>query len=166
MDGGTSRRTIPRTGTAATATTMGSPVTPKDNAKPRSRSSPVRALIVACAVVAGGILYAAPAQADGGWEAVASSPSHEQIDFAWGIDQSAAESRAMSQCAVLERATDCLLLASGPDCVAVAWDGDEPINHAHAASGGGREVVLQAATAAAGSYANDPAARCSWDPHV
>jgi len=47
-------------------------------------------------------------------------------------------------------------VASGPDCVAIAGDGDQPINHAHGASGGGRDVVIQAAMAAAGPYANDP----------
>lgn len=52
---------------------------------------------------------------------------------------------------------------TGPDCVAVVWDADEPINHAHGASGGGRAVVLRAATAAAGAYANGPEARCSWE---
>src|SRR4249919_1726625 len=95
--------------------------------------------IVAGAALVGGLLSAPPAHADGGWVAAASSPSHEQMDFAWGIDQAAAESRALAQCAKLQRASDCLLLASGPDCLAVAWDGDEPINHAHGASGGGRE---------------------------
>jgi hypothetical protein len=76
-----------------------------------------------------------------------------------------AESRVLAQCAQIQRASDCLLLASGPDCVAIAWDGDQPINHAHGASGGGRQVVVQAAIASAGPYANDPQSRCSWDPH-
>ena len=97
--------------------------------------------IVAGTALAGGILYAPPAHADGGWVAAASSPSHEQMDFAWGIDQAAAEYRALAQCAQLQRASDCLLLASGPDCVAIAWDADQPINHAHGVSGGGRGVV-------------------------
>ena len=122
--------------------------------------------IVAGTALAGGILYAPPAHADGGWVAAASSPSHEQMDFAWGIDQAAAESRALAQCAQLQRASDCLLLASGPDCVAIAWDADQPINHAHGVSGGGRGVVVQAAMAAAGPYANDIQSPCSWDPHA
>jgi hypothetical protein len=122
--------------------------------------------IVAGTALAGGVLLAPPAHADGGWVAAASSPSHEQMDFAWGIDQAAAESRVLAQCAALQRASDCLLLASGPDCLAVAWDGDQPINHAHGMSGGGREVVVQAAIAAAGPYANDIQSRCSWDPHA
>jgi hypothetical protein len=63
------------------------------------------------------------------------------------------------------RASDCLLLASGPDCVAVAWDADHPINHAHGVSAGGPEVVRQGAMAAAGPYANDPEVRCTWFPH-
>ena len=121
--------------------------------------------IVAFTALAGGVLLAPPAHADGGWVAAASSPSHEQMDFAWGIDQAAAESRVLAQCAALQRASDCLLLASGPDCLAVAWDGDQPINHAHGVSGGGREVVVRAAIAAAGPYANDIQSRCTWDPH-
>ena len=112
-----------------------------------------------------GLLLAPRAHADDGWVVAASSPSHESSEKVWGFDQADAEARALSQCTVLERARDCVLLASGPDCVAIAWDGDQPINHAHGASGGGRDVVIQAAMAAAGPYANDPSARCSWDPH-
>ena len=112
-----------------------------------------------------GLLLAPCAHADDGWVAAASSPSHESSEKVWGFDQADAEARALSQCAVLERARDCVLLASGPDCVAIAWDGDQPINHAHGASGGGRDVVIQAAMAAAGRYADDSSARCSWDPH-
>lgn len=112
-----------------------------------------------------GVLLAAPADADDGWVAAASSPSHESSEKVWGATQAEAEGRALAQCAVLERARDCVLLASGPDCVAIAWDGDQPINHAHGASGGGRDVVIAAAMAAAGPDANDPSARCSWDPH-
>lgn len=111
------------------------------------------------------VTVAAPASADDGWVAAANSPSHESSEMVWGFDQADAESRALAQCAVLERADDCRLLASGPDCVAIAWDGDQPINHAHGASGGGRAVVLRAAMAAAGPFANDPSVRCSWDPH-
>jgi hypothetical protein len=124
-----------------------------------------RLIGVAAVVSAAGVLPAPFAHADDGWVAAASSPSHESSEKVWGFDQADAESRGLAQCAVLERARDCVLLASGPDCVAIAWDGDQPINRAHGASGGGRDVVIQAAMAAAGPYANDPSARCSWDPH-
>lgn len=117
------------------------------------------------AVTVMGVAFAPAARADNGWVAAASSPSYEQVDFAWGINQLAAESRVLTQCAQVQRASDCVLLASGPDCLAIAWDVDEPINHAHGVSGGGRDVVVQAAVAAAGPYANDVASRCSWDPH-
>jgi hypothetical protein len=112
-------------------------------------------------------LTAPPAHADGGWVAAANSPSHEQMDFAWGTDlnQATAESQALAHCAERERASDCQLLASGPDCVAIAWDGDQPINHAHGVSGGGTDVVIPGAMAAAGPHANNPEARCSWYPH-
>jgi hypothetical protein len=110
--------------------------------------------IMAGAALTAWILSAPAAHADGGWVAAASSPSHEQAELVWGATQADAESRALGQCAVLERASDCILLASGPDCVAIAWGGHQPINHAHAVSGGGREVVLRAALAAAGPHAN------------
>jgi hypothetical protein len=124
-----------------------------------------RLIGVVAVVSAAGVLLAPFAHADDGWVAAASSPSHESSEKVWGLDQADAESRALAQCAVLERARACVLLASGPDCVAIAWDGDQPINHVHGASGGGRDVVIQAAMAAAGPYANDQSARCSWDPH-
>jgi hypothetical protein len=121
--------------------------------------------VLVCAAIVAAVFGAPIAHADTGWVAAASSPSHEQMDFGYGPTQGAAESRALAQCAQLQRADDCLLLASGPDCVAVAWDVDEPINHAHGVSGGGRDVVLRGAIAAAGPSANDASARCSWDPH-
>lgn len=123
------------------------------------------ASLVASLMAANGILCAAPAYANDGWVAAASSPSHESSEKVWGYNQADAESRALAQCAALERADDCVLLASGPDCVAIAWDDAQPINHAHGASGGGREAALQGAIAAAGPGANDTSARCSWDPH-
>jgi hypothetical protein len=58
---------------------------------------------------------------------VASPPGHEQAELVWGIDQATAESDALAQGAALERASDCELLASGPDCVAIAWDRSQPI---------------------------------------
>jgi len=130
-------------------------------------TSSVRGVLVAGMGVASLTLAAPPAHADGGWVAAANSPSHEQMDWAWGTDlgQATAESRALAHCVELERASDCQLLASGPDCVAIAWDGDQPINHAHGRSGGGPEVVVQAAIAAAGPHANNPEVRCSWYPH-
>jgi hypothetical protein len=62
--------------------------------------------IVAGSALAGSVPYAPPAHADDGWVAVASSPSHEQVDFGWGIDQATAESKVLTQCAVLERHLD------------------------------------------------------------
>lgn len=122
-------------------------------------------MFIAGAALVGSVVVAPSAHADGGWVAYASSPSHEQSDFAWGIDQVTAESRVLAQCAQLQRASDCALLASGPDCVAIAWDADQPINHAHGASGGGPDVVLQSAIADAGPRASDAQVRCSWFPH-
>lgn len=119
---------------------------------------------VAFASIAAVLLTAPPAAADDGWVAVAHSPSHEQQDFGYGPDQATAVLNAMAQCAQLERAGDCRVLASSPDCVATAWDATEPINQLYAASGGGPEVVSRAAAALAGPYANDVAVRCTWWP--
>jgi hypothetical protein len=108
-------------------------------------------------------IWVAPvSHAEGGWVAVANSPGHEQQDWSIRPDQASAESAALAQCALLQRASDCRIVASGPDCVATAWDAAQPINQLHAASGGGPEVVVRAAMMAAGPTANDPAVRCSW----
>ena len=110
------------------------------------------------------VCLAPVASADDGWVAAANSPSHEQMDWAYGPDQASAETAALNQCARLQRATDCRVLASSPDCVAVAWDAAQPLNQAHAASGGGPDVVRRAAEVAAGPYANDSSVRCTWWP--
>jgi hypothetical protein len=123
-------------------------------------------LLLAAGAVGAALAISPAAHADAAWVVAANSPSHEQMEFAWGIDQAAAESRALAQCARIERASDCQVLASGPDCVAIAWDAADPINHAHGVSGGGRDVVVPAAIAAAGPHANDAQSRCSWDPHA
>ncbi len=105
------------------------------------------------------------AGADDGWVALANSPNHEQKDWGFGPDQATAEAKALSQCAQLERASDCRVLAVSTDCIGSAWDGDQPLNHLHAVSGGGPDIVRQAAMAAAGPYANDPDVRCTWWQH-
>lgn len=118
--------------------------------------------IIGIAVGAIAIATAAGAHADDGWVAVANSPRHEQQDFGYGPTQAIAEANALAQCAQLERAGDCRVLAVSTDCVATAWDVSEPLNQIYAASGGGPEVVRQAAIAAAGPYANDVQVRCTW----
>ena len=110
--------------------------------------------------------YAAPnAHADGGWIAVANSPNHESKDWGYGPDQATAESNALALCAQMERASDCRVLASSTDCIGTAWDAALPINQLHAGSGGGPEIVKNAAMALAGPYANDPEVRCTWWSH-
>lgn len=107
---------------------------------------------------------ARPARADGGWVAVAKSPSRESLDWAGGPDRSKAEAEvaALQQCARLQRATDCYLVASGPSCAAVAWDVAEPLNNAYGAVGLTPAAALSAAEAAAGPFANGPEVRCSY----
>ena len=120
--------------------------------------------VVGVAVSAAAMWAAAPAVADDGWMAVANSPNHEQQDWAYGPDQFTAESRALAQCALLQRADDCRVLAVSTDCVATAWDVSEPLNQIYAGSGGGPEAAARGAIAAAGPYANDLQVRCTWLP--
>jgi hypothetical protein len=87
------------------------------------------------------------------------------MDWRIGGNPEAAISGVLAQCASLEQANDCQLLAVGP-CVAVAWDGDQPINHAHGAAADTRDAALAEAVAEAGRLANQPESRCSWDPHA
>jgi hypothetical protein len=122
------------------------------------------AMVMALAVAAA--VSAAPARADFGWAAAASSPSREQTDWAWSPATSsfAAEAQALKNCTVKEQASDCVVIASDANCVAVAWDVGEPLNRAHGGVGVTRDAAVAAAVAAAGPHANDVAARCSWDP--
>ena len=119
---------------------------------------------IGLAMSAAAMLAAAPAVADDGWVAVANSPNHEQQDWAYGPDQFIAESRALAQCAVLQRADDCRVLAVSTDCVATAWDMSEPLNQIYAGSGGGPDAAARGAIASAGPYANDLQVRCTWWP--
>ena len=114
--------------------------------------------------LASAVLSAAPAHADYGWVAVAKSPSRESLDWAGGTSrtQYAAEAEALQNCARLQRASDCAVLASGPNCVAVAWDASEPLNLAYGAVGNMPAAAINAAVAAAGPLANDPSVRCSY----
>ena len=119
---------------------------------------------VIVAVAGAAVLTAPSSNADDGWVAVANSPNHEQQDWAFGPDQVTAEANALAQCAVLQRAGDCRVLAVSTDCVATAWDVSEPLNRIYAGSGGGPEAAIRGATAAAGPYANDVQVRCTWWP--
>lgn len=119
----------------------------------------------AVAVIAAAVLAAPRAYADDGWVAVANSPNHEQQDWGYGPDQFTAEANALAQCARLQRAGDCRILAVSTDCVATAWDVSEPLNHIYGGSGGGPEAAARGAMDAAGPYANDVQVRCTWWPH-
>lgn len=116
------------------------------------------------AIGASGVVFANPASAEAGWVAVAKSPEKESLDWAAGPGrtQQDAEAQALQNCARLQRAADCTLLASGPNCVAVAWDGAEPLNNAYAAVGDTPASAINAAVAAAGPLANGPEVRCSF----
>ena len=120
--------------------------------------------VIAGAVIAATVVTAPVAHADDGWVAVANSPNHEQQDWGYGPDQLTAEATALAQCAVLQRASDCRILAVSTDCVATAWDVSEPLNRIYAGSGGGPQAAALGAIAAAGPYANDLQVRCTWWP--
>ncbi|TBH27853.1 MULTISPECIES: DUF4189 domain-containing protein [Mycolicibacterium] len=107
---------------------------------------------------------ASPAAADPGWIAVAKSPSHEALDWGGGpgSSQAQAEAEALQLCARLQPAGNCYVVASGPACVAVAWDISEPLNLAWGGVGPTPAAALHAAQAAAGPFANDPEVRCSY----
>jgi hypothetical protein len=123
--------------------------------------------VLAAAALASTLWCAAPAHADHGWAAVANSSSREATDWSWSRNTSsfAAEAQALDKCAQTNDATDCQILASGPACVAIAWDADEPLNHAHGGMGNTPQEAINAAVAAAGLYGNDPSSRCSWNPN-
>ena len=119
---------------------------------------------MSAAAMLAAVFAAPPAVADDGWVAVANSPNHEQQDWAYGPDQFTAEANVLAQCAVLQRAHDCRVLAVSTDCVATAWDVSQPLNRIYAGSGGGPEAAARGAIAAAGPYANDLQVRCTWWP--
>lgn len=120
------------------------------------------AVIHALALSSCAVVIAAPAAADSRWVAIASSPTHEQLDWNFGPDENTAIFRALSQCARIQKADDCVVLATSPNCVAVAWDLAEPLNRPQGGSGETPEAALAAATGAAGPNANDPTVVCTW----
>jgi hypothetical protein len=115
------------------------------------------------AILAFAVLVAGTAHADPGWVAVAKSPSKESLDWVAGPGrtQQDAETQALQNCALIQR-DNCSLVASGPNCAAVAWDGAQPLNHAYGAIGDTPASALNAAVAAAGPFANGPEVRCSY----
>lgn len=118
-----------------------------------------------CAVGAtiGATLSGMPAaHADEMWIAVANSPNREQLEWVRGANRTAVVLVVLEQCARLERADDCRVLAVSTDCIAAAWDVAEPLNHVYAVPGPSPEIVRQAAMAAAGPHANDVTVQCTW----
>jgi hypothetical protein len=69
--------------------------------------------------------------------------------------------RSMTSCARVADGTSTQTLTNR---AAIAWDGDEPLNHAHGGVGDTPEEAIAAAVPAAGPYANDPSVHCSWFP--
>ncbi|GJF16470.1 hypothetical protein NGTWS1803_02750 [Mycolicibacterium cyprinidarum] len=107
---------------------------------------------------------AASARTADGWVAVANSPSRESLDWNTNVSRQAAESTALRPCVTLQNAKNCRIVASGPQCVAVAWDTNQPLNRPYGAVADTPAAALNAAIAAAGTYANDPTVRCSYLP--
>ncbi|MCH9643131.1 MAG: DUF4189 domain-containing protein [Actinomycetia bacterium] len=119
---------------------------------------------VVSAIAAAGLAAepAAWARPASGWTAVAHSPSRESLDWNININQQAAEATALRQCAVLQSAENCRILASGPSCVAVAWDIGQPLNRPYGAAADTPAAALQSAISLAGPFANDPTVHCSY----
>ena len=116
---------------------------------------------VGAAVVA--LVWGTPAaHADETWIAVANSPNREQLEWVRGRDRTAVMLVVLEQCARLEQADDCRVLAVSTDCIATAWDVAEPLNHVYAVPGTSPEIVRQAAMTAAGPHANDVTVQCTW----
>lgn len=124
----------------------------------------VAVFAVAAAIAAAGLATgpAASARTASGWTAVAYSPSRESLDWNTNITQQAAEASALRQCAVLQNANNCRILASGPNCVAVAWDIGQPLNRPYGAAADTPAAALNAAISLAGPFANDPTVHCSY----
>lgn len=117
-----------------------------------------------CAVGAtvGATLSGMPAaHADETWIAVANSPNREQLEWVRGRDRMAVVAVVLEQCARLEQADDCRVLAVSTDCIGTAWDVAEPLNHVYAVPGPSPEIVRQASMAAAGPHANDVTVQCT-----
>ena len=124
-----------------------------------------RCCTAVCAVgaVFGALVSGIPtAHADENWIAAANSPNREQLEWMRGRDRTAVVLVVLEQCARLEQADDCRVLAVTTDCIATAWDVAEPLNHVYAVPGPSPEVVRQAAMAAAGPHANDVIVQCTW----
>jgi hypothetical protein len=119
------------------------------------------------AVAVATLVCAPSAHADGGWLAVANSPTREAADWAGGksATQYVSESQARQKCAVRENANDCSVVASGPNCVAIAWYVSQPMNRINGGIGDTPATALAAAVAAAGPMANDPTVHCSYETH-
>jgi hypothetical protein len=110
------------------------------------------------------LAHADPGVCLGCWEAAANSPSKELMDWGIGGSVNVAVSGVLAQCARREQANDCQLLAVGT-CVGIAWDADQPINHAHGAAADSKQAAIAAAVATAGPHANGAEGHCSWERH-
>lgn len=120
------------------------------------------AVIAVSAAIAALVWGMPAAHADEIWIAVANSPHREQLEWIRGRNRLAVVAVVLEQCARLEQADDCRVLAVSTDCIATAWDVAEPLNHVYAVAGPSPEVVRQAAMAAAGPHANDVIVQCTW----
>jgi hypothetical protein len=82
-----------------------------------------RFVLTAAASVGLSVGLAAPAPAAGTWAAIANSPSKQQYWAAFGpLTKNQAEQKAVQRCNAGYHVTDCLVVASSADCVAVSTD--------------------------------------------
>jgi hypothetical protein len=114
----------------------------------------MRSAVVTVAAVLIGFALAGPAHADGGWAAVAWShkSGHGAYKGGPGATQASAEQAALAQCGQ----SDCWIVASDPNCVAVAFDA---AGHAQGVTGATEQDVR--GQAFAGFGATDEYVYCS-----
>lgn len=105
------------------------------------------AVTVGGGLLALGIGLAGPAVADNDWAAAAESPSAGNGHIAWGpLGKQQIEANALSGCAGAPNyATDCVIIASSAQCVAIATSP----SHDDVAYAGGSGPTVEAASRAA-----------------
>ncbi|HEY7051193.1 MAG TPA: DUF4189 domain-containing protein [Mycobacterium sp.] len=117
------------------------------------------ALAAAAAGVGLSVGWAVPAHAAGTWAAIAYSASSDYWHIAWGpATESAAEQRAIQGCS--DRGNDCQIVASSPNCVALADDGSS----VHGGVGTTQQAAANDALSRSGAGAHIEVAKCSTDP--
>jgi|ERR1700757_5179661 Domain of unknown function (DUF4189) len=120
-----------------------------------------RFVLTAAASVGLSVGLAAPAPAAGTWAAIASSPSKHNYSAFWGPGtKNQAEQKAVQRCNADSKVTDCLVVASSADCVAVARE----LSGSHFGVGPNAQAAEANAQSRSAGGATDLQSWCSTDP--